>query len=295
MRLNRRQRQYLNNYLMVLPAFLILVLVAAYPLVEAFRLSLNSYNLSLADRGVRFVGLRNYVTILGDRDLRASFGVTFRFTFWVIALGSVLSSVIAGALNKNFFWNRPARTIILLPMLLCPLASGLMWRLILDYQYGVANFFVRSLGGKNLLWLGDAKLAFGAVVGTSIWAGTPFMVLLLLAGLQSLPGELYEAGRIDGASSWHLFSRITVPLMAPIFMIAIMIRTMDTVRTFDMVYALTEGGPGVATEMVSLFAYRTGFLFYDMGMASSASVMLFAICAALSIVYFRLLWRRELA
>lgn len=280
---------------MVLPAFLILLAVAFYPLVMSFRLSFSQYSLNRPQLGIRYVGFQNFINILKEPDMRSSFGVTFRYSLAVVGIGIFLASFLAGALNKAFFWHRVARTLVLLPMLLSPLASGLMWRLMYDYKYGIFNYFVVSLGLDKVMWLGQESIAIWSVIVAGIWRNMPFSVLLLLAGLQSLPMDLYEAARIDGASRWQLFSRITVPLIAPIFMIVIMIRTMDSIRTFDLIWALTEGGPGISTEVVSIFAYKNAFQFFDMGTAAGAAVMLFIISGIICVIYLRVLWRKELA
>ncbi len=293
--LTRKQRQYVGNYLMVLPAFGLLVMVVLYPLLNSFALSLSRYSLQTPHLGIKYVGFSNFVNLFSDVENYGAFLRTFEYTVWVVGIGQVLAGFVASALNKSFAWQKTARVLILLPMFLAPVAAGAMWRLMYDYQYGVFNYLVQQLGMPKMMWLGQPQLAMGSVIAAGVWGSMPFAVLMMLAGLQSLPVDLYEAARIDGASKWHLFQYLTVPLMAPIFMIVIMIRTMDSIRTFDMIWALTAGGPGTRTEVVSLYVYKNALQFGDLSGAAAGSVVLFLISAVISAVYIRLLWRRALA
>jgi multiple sugar transport system permease protein len=176
-----------------------------------------------------------------------------------------------------------------------PLVSGLLWRLMYDHELGVLSYFVRVLGGEPPVFLGDPKVALLAVSLTEVWRATPFMVLVLLAALQSVPNDLHEAAQIDGANAFDRFRAVTFPLILPVVLIALLFRTVDVLRTFDLVYLLTQGGPGSTTEVLSMFIYRYGFQSFDMGLTSAASMLLFALTLVVCAVYLRLIARRQAA
>jgi multiple sugar transport system permease protein len=182
-------------------------------------------------------------------------------------------------------------------MMLPPVVVGVVWRLMLNPNFGAINGTLKGVGIKTeaLTWTASPTLAFASVIMVDIWQWTPFMFLILLAGLQAIPEEPYEAALIDGSSPWQTFRHITLPLLKPAILIALLLRTMDLLRVFDQIFILTEGGPGSATETISLYIYRTAFRFSDFGYAASMSFVLLLLTNIISLLYIRLLQRQEAA
>jgi multiple sugar transport system permease protein len=278
--------------LLLLPAVVVIVAVLVYPVVYGAYLSLFNYQMTLSPERT-LVGLANYQKLFNDADFLNSIWVTARFTAMTVAAEFVIGLGIALLLTLEF----PARTIfralVLLPLMVPPLVSGLLWRLMYDHELGVLSYFVRVLGGDPPVFLGDPDIALLAVSATEVWRATPFMVLVLLAALQSVPHELHEAAQIDGATAAQRFRAVTFPLILPVVLIALLFRTVDVLRTFDLVYLLTQGGPGTTTEVLSMFIYRYGFQSFDMGLTSAASMILFVLTLVICLVYLRLIVRRQ--
>ena len=205
----------------------------------------------------------------------------------------VIGLSLALLLNNEFRGRSLLRVMILIPLMVPPLASGLVWRVMYDDTFGVLPFFVHALGGNPPVFLGDPSTALYAVIATEVWRASPFMVLVLLAGLQALPQEMVEAAQVDGASSWQVFWHITLPFITPVIMVALLFRTIDAFRTFDLIYLLTSGGPGTTTEVISMFIYRWGFRHFKLGSTSAASILLFIATLLICIVYLRMLVRRQ--
>jgi multiple sugar transport system permease protein len=279
--------------LLLLPAVVVIVAVLVYPVAYGAYLSLFNYQMTLSPERT-LIGLANYQKLLfNNADFLNSMWVTARFTLMTVALEFVIGLGIALLLTLEF----PARTIfralVLLPLMVPPLVSGLLWRLMYDHELGVLSYFVRVLGGDPPVFLGDPDIALLAVSVTEVWRATPFMVLVLLAALQSVPHELHEAAQIDGASAAQRFMAVTLPLIMPVVLIALLFRTVDVLRTFDLIFLLTSGGPGTTTEVLSMFIYRYGFQSFDMGLTSAASMILFVLTLVICLVYLRLIVRRQ--
>jgi multiple sugar transport system permease protein len=280
--------------LLVLPAVLLVVAVLIYPIAYGLYLSLFDYVMTMSP-DLTFVGLSNYRKLFADESFRNSLAVTGRFTAMTVALEFIIGLGIALLLTLEFPARPLFRALILLPLMVPPLVSGLLWRLMYDHELGVLSYFVRVLGGEPPVFLGDPKVALLAVSLTEVWRATPFMVLVLLAALQSVPNDLHEAAQIDGANAFDRFRAVTFPLILPVVLIALLFRTVDVLRTFDLVYLLTQGGPGSTTEVLSMFIYRYGFQSFDMGLTSAASMLLFALTLVVCAVYLRLIARRQAA
>ena len=289
-----RGRVRLAPAMLVLPAVLLIVAVLIYPIAYGLYLSLFDYVMTMSP-DLTFVGLSNYRKLSADESFRNSLAVTGQFTAMTVALEFVIGLGIALLLTLEFPARPLFRALILLPLMVPPLVSGLLWRLMYDHELGVLSYFVRVLGGEPPVFLGDPKVALLAVSLTEVWRATPFMVLVLLAALQSVPNDLHEAAQIDGANAFDRFRAVTFPLILPVVLIALLFRTVDVLRTFDLVYLLTQGGPGSTTEVLSMFIYRYGFQSFDMGLTSAASMLLFALTLVVCAVYLRLIARRQAA
>lgn len=256
------------QYLLLLPALAGLALITFYPTL--FLLRACFYDIDLAGRQQAFLGLAHFKRLLHDpllgQAILNSAALALASVALEFALGLALA-LAAHALGLRSGW----RAVLLLPMLLSPIVVAIGWRLLYDTSFGVINGVLAPLGVPPVPWLSSPRLALVSLVLVDVWQWTPFVFLILLAGLAALPEEPYEAARIDGASSWRQFRDITLPLLKPAILIALLLRTMDSLRLFDNVYILTRGGPGNATETLSYFIYRTAFESFDLGYASAIS------------------------
>lgn len=281
-------REQKTGWLLLLPALLLLGLVFAYPILRAFWLSLFTQNLGTQLKLV-FSGLNNYERMVGDGRFWQSLWNTSIFTSASVFLELILGMGVALVLNQSFPGRGIVRTISLLPWALPTALMGLAWAWIFNDQYGIVNDILLRLGilQTGISWLGDPTLAMMAVILADVWKTTPFIALLLLAGLQSIPSDLYEAYAIDGASAWQSFWKITVPLLLPQIVIALLFRFAQAFGIFDLVQVMTGGGPAGATEMVSIYIYSTIMRYLDFGYGAALVVVTFLLLiAAVSIAAY---------
>lgn len=275
------------------PALLVILFVVALPILYAFVQSFYNYRWNVPNFPVRFVGLDNYLNIFEDADLVGSIGWTFGFTAVVVSCELVLGLALALLLNSKKLGRlkAPLRGIFLIPLMMSAVVSGFMWRMLFDPEYGPINHILSLFGIGTVHWFTDVFPTRLVVVLSDMWLATPFVMLVLLAGMQTIPEDLYEVGSIDGASSWSLFRHITLPLLRYPILVVILIRVMDALRAFDMIYMLTRGGPGISTTTVMLFDYRYAFQFFQMGRASAVSFAFFIVICLISLVSLGVLQR----
>lgn len=267
----RNWQRQLEPALYIAPAFLVLIIILIYPLGYSFWLSFHEWTLRDFVNGVPWVGLQNYLSLLSNPDFFNSLRITFTFVISAIAIEFTLGMGLALLLNHNLRGKGIIRSMILLPMMCTNVVIGLTWRLLFNYEFGIINFYLSQLKLTRVEWLSLPSLAMISVIIVDVWNTTSFVALMLLAGLQSLPEEPFEAAKIDGASFWQTFTYITLPLLRQSILVALLWRLIDTFRIFDVVYLLTAGGPARATEMVSLYVYTYGFKSFNLGYASAAS------------------------
>lgn len=267
------QRQ-LEPALYIAPAFLILIVILIYPLGYSFWLSFHQWTLRDFVNGVPWVGLQNYVTLFSSPDFINSLRVTFTFVISAIAIEFGLGLGLALLLNRDLKGKGMIRSMILLPMMCTNVVIGLTWRLLFNYQFGIINFYLTQLNLAPVEWLSAPSLGMVSVIIVDVWNTTSFVALMLLAGLQSLPEEPFEAAKIDGASGVQAFWYITIPLLRQTILVALLWRLIDTFRIFDVVWLLTAGGPAHATETVSIYVYNYGFKSFNLGYASAASYIM---------------------
>ncbi|MDF5730614.1 MAG: sugar ABC transporter permease [Rhizonema sp. PD38] len=271
-----RSREQRTAGFLLLPALLLLLFVFGYPIGRAFWLSLFTKNLATKLQPV-FSGLDNYVRMAGDGRFWQTFGTTVVFTVTSVVLELLLGLLIALVLNHRFFGRGVLRTIAILPWALPTALIGLAWAWIFNDQFGVANDLLQRLGliKTGINWLGEPMLALIAVIFADIWKTTPFNSILLLASLQSISPDLYEAHAIDGANAWQSFRQITLPLLVPQILIATLFRFAQAFGIFDLIAVMTGGGPGGATEVVSLYIYSTVMRYLDFGYGATLVVCTF--------------------
>lgn len=278
------------GYLLVAPALLCIIVIALYPVLDTFRLSLYYMRLQLIGL-TKFIGFQNYITLFSDSRFWAATLNTIIFTVVSVSLELLLGMTMALLMNKKFRGTGIVRAAVLVPWAIPTIVSALMWRFIYNDQFGVLNDIFARLGliHSYRAWLGTPSLAMGAAIFADVWKTAPFMALLLLAGLQNISYDLYEAAKVDGAGSVKQFLSITLPLLKPTILVALIFRTLDAFRVFDLIFVLTGGGPGNSTETLSIYAYKTLFRNLDFGLGSAMSVIIFVFVFILAMLYIKLL------
>lgn len=271
------------------PSLAILLFLIAYPFVMLIYYSFFNFSF-LRPVNTKFVGLTNYLLILTDTYTWERFIFTFKYVGLSVSIQFVLGILIAWLLQRNFRGKDAVFTVVLMPMMLCPIVVGLLWRYMFNTEWGIINYFLHNiLGFARIEWLGVEQNSIWATVIANTWMWTPFMVLLASAAFSSVPKYLYEAASVDRASGWFKFTNITLPLSAPILVLALLFRLMDEMKQFDLIYTLTGGGPGNATQTVSFTLYKTAFQYFYTGEGSAWAFILLIIIIGLSSILIRLL------
>ncbi|HTU03600.1 MAG TPA: sugar ABC transporter permease [Candidatus Sulfotelmatobacter sp.] len=274
--------------LLPLPAALTIGALIFFPLAFNVYMSLQSWFVS-STTPPAFVGLKNYLEIFGkDARFWNAVWITVKFTGVSVVLQLALGLAIALYLHREFTGRGLVRTVMLLPMVSTPAAVALIWVVMFNPSLGILNYFLTSVGLPPLLWLGHPRTALASLIFMDTWKWTPFMTLILHAGLQSLPVTPFEAARIDGASRWQLFHYVTLPLLRPSIAVALIFRTMDSLKTFDTIYVMTEGGPNNATEILNLYTFQSGFKYFHLGYASALAVVLVGFVFAVNLILIKL-------
>ncbi len=273
-----------------MPSLIVLTAVVAAPLVFALLMSFYHYTF-VNPRFNFFVGLENYIHALENPYFWTSLGVTLKFVILVVAIEFSIGLAVALALNRNIKFKKFYYTVLTIPLLMSPVSVGLIWKMFLHPDLGILNYFLSLLNVGPFNWLSDAKMAFWSVLMVDVWQQVSFMILLLLAGLSGLPREPYEAAKIDGAREVQQFFFITLPLMRPVISVALILRTIFAFRTYDLIYVLTRGGPGVSTEVLSYFIYRRTFMGLKPAEAAATSYILLIIIFALVVLAFKYIYK----
>jgi len=270
---------------MLAPSLIIILLVAAYPILYAIWLSMHDY--SVINPGVSRVDIfGNYKDALTSSEFWAAFRTTFVFTIVAVFLETAIGLGMALAMHSAFKGQGILRTVVLVPWAVLTVVTAIMWRTIFEAPLGLVPSILEKVGiGENVVWLGERPYALIVMIIADVWKTAPFMALLILAGLQVIPGELYEAAKVDGAKTWQRFTRITLPLLKPAILVALIFRTLDSLRIFDLPYVLTKGAQGTST--LSLIAYQELQQNQIIGLGSALSVLTFIIVMAVSLLYIR--------
>jgi multiple sugar transport system permease protein len=271
---------------MLSPSLAVIALVAAYPIGYAVWLSLNEYSVRVPGLS-RFAGFRNYREALTSSEFWEAFRTTFVFTGVSVALELVIGLVMALAMHEAFKGRAVLRTAVLVPWAILTVVTAMTWRTIFEPELGFANTMLSALHlpGGDVVWLGERGYALSVMIFADVWKTAPFMGLLLLAGLQVIPGEVYEAAKVDGATAWQRFRRVTLPLLTPAILVALIFRTLDALRIFDLPAVLTQGANG--TNTLSLHAYQELTANRLIGLGSALSVLTFITVMIVSFLYIR--------
>jgi ABC-type sugar transport system permease subunit len=280
------------GFLITVPALLIMLVVFVFPLVFSAWTSLHNFEITRPDR-TRFIGLENYATLLQDDSFHRALINTLVYVFVAVPIEFLIGLGLALSLATITRGRGLFRTALVIPQMLAPAVMALMWKFMYNDELGIINQLLREFGvNRPPLWLTDTPLALFSIVIVEIWATVPIFVLLLLAGLLSIPQEYYEAATIDGGSPWAIFRYVTLPLLQPVILVALLIRGMDAFRVFDLVYVLTGGGPALRTDVLSYFIFRTAFTDRDFGLASAGAWIVSIILLVGGLSLIRLLRRR---
>jgi len=280
------------RYKLILPAILLLVLVMIFPLVFSLRMSFFDYILSKPFHRP-FVWFQNYKEVLTDTQFHNSVFVTLKFSFIALLFEMIIGFLLAYLLMKIPRFNNLYVSVLMIPMMITPIAIGLIWRLLLHPDLGIVNYLLNLIGVGGKAWLGLKSTALGTIIFVETWRSTPYVMLILYAALLSLPTEPYEAATIDGASELQKIRYLTIPMLRPVLVVVSTLQLIYLFKTYDLVYILTRGGPGISTETLSYFIFRQGFTNVDMGNASAASYLIVVIVSlATTFLFFRLRGRK---
>jgi multiple sugar transport system permease protein len=287
-----KERQY--PYLLISPVILILFVITIYPIFYAIYLSFRSVSI-VSPMANRFIGFNNYIDALLDPLTWKSLINTIQFVGAAVGMEFFIGTLIAIVLFK-IKNNNSIKLLILIPMMLTPSVTALIWRLMYNPDLGIINYFLNSFGIKDIQWLADKNLAIISIIIVDCWQWIPFIAILMLAGLESIPKEPYEIAVVDGASSWQIFRFITLPLLKPTILIILLFRVLDSFKIFEPIYILTDGGPGFRTEVFSLWVYRNSFKFFKLGYGSALSIIMLFIAIVISQIFIKNIKRaREIA
>jgi multiple sugar transport system permease protein len=271
----------------ILPATIMILVFSIFPLLFSLALSFVSWDLSRLEGGIKFVGLDNFIELFSDHRFWNTARVTLVFVLGGVALQYVVGLSIALLLNHDIRFRRFFRVVFLMPMMLTPAAVGYVGRMLFNEIQGPVNYLIRHLGGPIVPWMSNAVMAMPTLILVDTWEWVPFMIIVLLAGLQSLPPEVFEAAAADGASSFQVFRHIIFPMILPTSVTVILIRGLEAFKLFDIVAVMTGGGPGTATESVTWYVYLTALTFGRLGYASAIAYCLLIMVTIFCLVFLR--------
>ena len=277
------------------PAGLFLLIFSVVPMLYSFGLSLMHYNTAMAADTVRFVGLKNYISVLTDKTFWDSTLWTFMFAIIVVALNVLIGMTLAVILNTKLLprISSVLKVIFTMPMMIAPIVTATIWKLMFSPIYGVLNGILVSLGLDRINWFADVLPARAAIIVVEVWATTPLCMLILMAALKTVPEDMLEAAKIDGATWWQQFRNIVLPQIKKFILLVVMLRFMDAIRMFDIVYNLTNGGPGTATETLASTIYKTAFRYFNVGEGSAGAYIFFLIIIIFSLLLMKLSGKEE--
>jgi len=281
------------KYLFPLPAIVFVFLLMIFPVCYTLFVSFMDWTLT-SGRPMRFVGLQSYLAVLKDVRFSAAVWRTFVFTFGVVAAEAVLGIIIALILNREFKGKGALKLILLLPLVVTPVAIGITFSLFYDPTIGFLNYVLHILGLPRSGWVREAKTVLPSLMLVDVWQWTPMIALIVLAGLSSLSTEPFESAKVDGANAVQTFFRITLPMIMPTVLTAIVLRVVDALKTYDIIFAMTGGGPGYSSETLNILAYKYNFGYYDFGRGAASLVFLFLIVLVFSLMVMQIRKKFEL-
>ncbi len=266
---------------LVLPSFILLFVLTIVPLIYSIVISLFDYSFMMPDK-IRFIGFGNFIRAFEDSSFIHSLGVTAIQVVATVALQMVCGMLFALLLSRDFRGAKLIRAIYIIPMMITPVVVGLMWRMLFNTDMGMINYLLSLVNIPAVNWLGEGNVALLTVILADVWLSTPFVATILLAGIQGISRDYYEAATVDGANAVQSFFSITLPLVKPMILIALLFRVMDAIKRFDSIYVMTAGGPGNSTETLNLYAYQQAFNNWYIGYSAALSFLMLIVIFALS-------------
>ena len=275
------------HILFPLPAIIFVAMLMVFPVLYTLFLSFTNWNLT-SGAPLTFVGLKSYARVLMEPRFLHALIRTFVFTFFAVAIEGVLGVATALILNRTFVGKSVAKLLLLLPLVATPVAVGIVFNLFFDPTTGLANFILQSVGLPQGLWISSAASVLPSLIIVDVWQWTPMITLIVLAGLAGLSNEPIEAAHVDGASEWQILRYVTIPMLMPVILTAMILRLIDALKTFDIIFAMTGGGPGYASETLNILGYRYSFEYFRMGQSSVILVVLFVVVFSCSLGIMKL-------
>ena len=275
------------HILFPLPAIIFVAMLMIFPVLYTLFLSFTNWNLT-SGMPLSFNGINSYLRVLSEPRFLHAVGRTFAFTFFAVLLEGFLGVAIALILNRAFVGKGLAKMLLLLPLVSTPVAVGIVFNLFYDPTIGLANFVLKTLGLPQGLWISSADSVIPSLILVDVWQWTPMITLIVLAGLAGLSEEPVEAARVDGASEWQILRYVTIPMVMPVILTAVILRLIDALKTFDIIFAMTGGGPGYASETLNIMGFKYSFEYFRMGQSSVLLVVLFLIVFLCSLAIMKL-------
>jgi multiple sugar transport system permease protein len=279
-----------NYWPFVVPALVVVSAVIVFPWAFTLWMSVNRWTLG---QSRSFAGMENYLRLASDPRFWESLVHTLTYTSLSVAAPMLLGTVAALIFDARFPLRGLLRGVFVMPMMATPVAVALVWTMMFHPQLGVLNYLLSLVGIPAQEWIFNANTVIPSLVAVETWQWTPLVMLIVLGGLASVPREPFESAEIDGANAWQQFRYLTLPMIAPFLMIALIIRTIDALKSFDIIYAMTQGGPGTASETINIYLYNTAFSYYDIGYGSAMAVVFFIVIVALSFILLMLRQRSQ--
>lgn len=282
--LRSKLSENLIAYAFLAPALIILTIGLVFPLMTTIQLSFLDWSMGTPWETREWVGLKWFRKLWDDPDTWYSFWVTLKYGFWVVTIEMCLGTMLALALERPIRGAAIFRTAFIIPLMVSPVVVGLIWRYLFDARTGMINYYLGQVGIDPILWLADPDFALMSLIITDIWQWTPFIFIIVLAGLQAIPSDVIEASKIDGATWLQQTFLVKLPMIKSVLIVALLMRIVDVYKVVEVVFILTEGGPGLETELLALHVYKVAFNSQNLGYASAISMLLLAIVTLLSIV-----------
>lgn len=280
------------KWFFTVPTIIFVLAMVLFPIIYTLVLSFHSWRMS-ANIPWKYVGLQNYIGLFSDSRFPMAIGRTFIFTAIALTIEMILGIGIALFLNRRFFGKNFVKTAFLIPMVATPVAIGMVWKLMYDPNIGILDYILKSMGMPTVNFLGDSNIALYSLIAVDIWEWTPQVMLIVLAGITSISTEPFESAMVDGATPWQVTWHITLPLLRPTIFTAFLLRLIDVLKTFDIMYSMTQGGPCYATETMNILSYRQAFEFMQFGSASSMLIVFFVVVMVIAAVTVKIKSRVE--
>lgn len=284
-----------TGLVLIVPTCVILALINLYPFFYALYLSFHKYNLARVAKGARFIWFGNYAAAFSDPRFINSMARTLTIVSMAVIIEFALGFMMAFVLNSKLRGMETIRKLSIAPVTVMPVVSALIWFYMFNQRYGIINWAIGLVGIPAQPWLTDPTLATISIVIADVWQWTPFIMLVMLAGLNALPEYVYEAAQIDGLSDWQQFRWVTLPLLMPVILIVILLRLMEAFKLFDLPYVMTQGGPAGATETLSYYIYIQAFQFFEIGRAAAFAILMLILIIIISQIFVRRMYREEAA